>query len=51
MAVHVLVCFIENSFLKLFFKFFYIYLLLEKLVNEKYFPVKKKFDLIFTENI
>jgi uncharacterized protein YlzI (FlbEa/FlbD family) len=31
---------------KLFFKFFYIYLLLKKLINGKHFPVKKKFDLI-----
>jgi len=31
---------------KLLLKFFYIYLLLEKLINKKYFPVKKKFDLI-----
>jgi hypothetical protein len=28
-------------------KFFYIYLLLEKLVNGKYFPVKEKFSLVF----
>jgi hypothetical protein len=28
-------------FKKLFLKFFYIYLLLEKLINKKYFPVKK----------
>ena len=41
-------------FKKLFFKFFYFYLSLEKLinekhfpVNEKYFPVKEKFGLIF----
>ena len=40
-------------FEKSFFKLFYIYLLLEKLINEKYFPVnrkyfpvKKKFDLV-----
>jgi len=38
---------------KLFFKFYYVYLLLEKLinkkyfsVNEKYFPVKEKFSLV-----
>jgi len=47
------VCFRENVFRKLFFKFFYIYLLLEKLVNRKYFPVngkhfpvKEKFGLV-----
>jgi hypothetical protein len=34
-------------FEKLFFKFFNIYLLLGKLVNEKYFPIKEKFGLIF----
>jgi len=40
-------------FRKLFFKFFYIYLLLKKLiyekyfpVNGKYFPIKEKFDLV-----
>jgi len=32
---------------KLLFKFFYIYLLLEKLVNGKYFPVKRKFNFVF----
>jgi hypothetical protein len=32
---------------KLLFKFFCVYLLLKKLVNEKYFPVKEKFGLIF----
>jgi len=32
------ISFTKNSFLKkLFFKFFYIYLPLDKLVNEKYF--------------
>jgi len=31
---------------KLLFKFFYIYLLLEKLINKKHFPVKEKFDLV-----
>jgi len=39
--------FSETSFRKLLFKFFYIYLLLEKLVNEKYFPIKGKFGLVF----
>jgi uncharacterized protein YpbB len=41
-------------FEKLFFKYFYIYLLLKKLingiyfpVNEKHFPVKWKFGLVF----
>jgi hypothetical protein len=33
-------------FEKLFFKFFYVYLLLEKVVNKKHFPVKEKFGLI-----
>jgi hypothetical protein len=33
-------------FEKLFFKFFCVYLTLEKLINEKYFPVKEKFSLI-----
>ena len=32
---------------KLFFKLFYIGLPLEKLVNEKHFPVKEKFRLVF----
>jgi hypothetical protein len=30
---------------KLFFKFFYIYLLLEKLINKKYFSIEEKFGL------
>jgi hypothetical protein len=30
-----------------FFKFFCVSLLLKKLVNEKYFPVKEKFSLVF----
>jgi len=34
-------------FEKLFFKFFYIYLLLKKLINGKHFLVKEKFSLIF----
>jgi hypothetical protein len=34
-------------FKKLFLKFYYFCLLLEKLVNKKYFPVKKKISLIF----
>jgi len=29
-------------FRKLFFKFFYVYLILEKLVKEKHFPVNEK---------
>jgi hypothetical protein len=33
-------------FEKLFFKFFCVYLPLENLVNEKYFPVKEKFGLV-----
>jgi hypothetical protein len=32
---------------KLFFKLFCVCLSLEKLVNEKHFPVKEKFDLVF----
>jgi len=36
--------FFEKYFLKNYFlNFFYIYSLLEKLVNEKYFPVNKKY--------
>ena len=31
---------------KLFFKLFCVDLLLKKLVNKKYFPVKEKFDLV-----
>jgi hypothetical protein len=34
-------------FRKIFFKFLYVYLLLEKLVNKKYFAMKEKFSLIF----
>ena len=34
-------------FWKLFFKIFCICLLLEKLINRKYFPVKGKFGLVF----
>jgi len=34
-------------FLKLFLKFFCVYFSLEKLVNKKYFLVKKKFGLVF----
>jgi len=34
-------------FKKLFLKLFYVCLLLEKSINEKYFSVKKNFDLIF----
>jgi hypothetical protein len=37
--------FCKVIFRKLFFKFFCIYLLLEKLVNRKHFPVKEKFGL------
>jgi len=33
-------------FLKLFLKFFYVYLLLKKLINEKHFSVKEKFSLV-----
>ena len=33
-------------FEKLFFKFSCVYLLLEKLINEKYFLVKRKFNLV-----
>jgi hypothetical protein len=35
----------EKQFLN--FKLFYIYLLLEKLFNTKYFSVKEKFNLVF----
>ena len=38
-------------FRKLFSKFFYIYLLLEKLVDRKHFPVKKKIWFGFQENV
>ena len=31
---------------KLLFKFFCVCLLLEKLINEKHFPIKEKFDLV-----
>jgi hypothetical protein len=48
------VCFRKIIFKKLFFKFFYICLSLEKLINEKHFsangkhfPVKEKFSLVF----
>jgi hypothetical protein len=34
-------------FRNLFFKFFCVYLSLEKLVNEKHFSIKKKFSLVF----
>jgi len=40
------VWFLNWFFKKLFFKFFCVYLLLKKMVNEKYFPVKEKFDLV-----
>jgi len=33
-------------FEKLFLNFFYIYLLLKKLVNRKHFPVNEKFSLV-----
>jgi hypothetical protein len=33
-------------FEKLFFKFFYVYLSLKKLINGKHFPVKGKFSLV-----
>jgi hypothetical protein len=36
-----------NIFNKLFFKLSCVYLLLEKLVKENYFSVKKEFGLIF----
>ena len=32
---------------KVVFRYFYIYLLLEKLVNEKHFSVEEKFGLVF----
>jgi hypothetical protein len=40
--------FVERKviFLKLFFKCFYIYLLLKKLINKKCFSVKEKFSLV-----
>jgi hypothetical protein len=34
-------------FWKLFWKFFYVYLQLKKLINKKYFLVKKKIRLVF----
>jgi hypothetical protein len=34
-------------FEKLFFKFLYVYLSLKKFINEKHFPVKEKFGLVF----
>jgi hypothetical protein len=38
----------EISFWKIiFFKFFFVCLILEKLGNEKYFLVKEKFSLVF----
>jgi len=40
------VSFFKIIFKKLFLKFFYIYLLLENLVNEKHFLVKEKFGLV-----
>jgi len=33
-------------FLEIFFNFFYIYFLLKKLINEKYFSIKEKFCLV-----
>jgi len=36
----------EIDFLEIIFQTFRIYLLLEKLVNRKYFPVKGKFSLV-----
>jgi hypothetical protein len=48
LSQHILDSFVLKSyFQKLFFKFLYIYLLLEKLVNEKHFLVKEKFNLVF----
>jgi len=41
-----LIVFWKLVFRKLFFKFFYVCLSLEKLVNGKYFPVKGKFSLV-----
>jgi len=40
------VCILKSDFRELFFKFFYVFLLLEKLTNKKYFSVKEKFDLV-----
>jgi hypothetical protein len=34
-------------FIKLYFKFFYVCLILKKLINKKYLPVKWKFSLVF----
>jgi hypothetical protein len=40
--------YLEKCFFEiLIFKFFYVCLLLEKLVNKKYFPVEEKFGFIF----
>jgi hypothetical protein len=41
------VCFSESGFREITFQTFLCFLPLEKLVNEKYFPVKEKFNLIF----
>jgi hypothetical protein len=41
-----IVVFWNIFFEKLFFKFFYVCLTLEKLINEKHFPVKEKFGLV-----
>ena len=41
------VCFLESNFRKLFSKLLCVCLPLEKLINEKHFLVKGKFDLIF----
>jgi len=53
-VLHELIClilgcvfFLKIVSKKLLFKFLCIYLLLKKLINGKYFPVKEKFDLIF----
>jgi hypothetical protein len=38
--------FLKVVFEKLFFNFFYVCLLLEKLVNEKHFSINKKYFLV-----
>jgi len=44
--IKIILVFWNLFFEKLFFKFFYVYLLLEKLINRKHFSVKGKFRLV-----
>jgi hypothetical protein len=39
----------ENGFLETTFQIFLYFFLLRKLVNEKYFIVKKTFDLVYSK--